>query len=176
MLREALRGLHDEHAVRIGARAVQLVDRPAGVEREAAVAVPVGRRGHRRHHPRRLLFEQRREAPEIRRREADVRAGVAQHPLERPEEPRQVVHIRVVEDVAAHREQGAVDAQVLPVVALAERLEELGRLPGPKRDSERVGWPGAARQLHPRSRREHISPAEIVRIRTFTGGFDRADA
>ena len=139
MLREALGDLDDEQAVRIAPRAVQLVDRAARVEREAAVAVAVRRRRDRRHHPRRLLREQRLEPAEVRRREADVRARVAQHPLERAEEPGQVVHVRVVEDVAADREQRAVDAQVLPVVAPAERLEELRRLPGAERDSERVG-------------------------------------
>ena len=60
--------------------------------------------------------------------EADVRAGVAQDALDRAEEAREVVDVGVVEELGADQEQGAVDAQVLPVVALAERLQQRRRL------------------------------------------------
>ena len=130
-VRVPLGGLHDEQAVRIAPRAVQLVNRAARVEREAAVAVAVRRRRDRRHHPRRLLREERLEPAEVRGREADVRARVAQHPLERAEEPGQVVHIRVVEEVAAHGQQRPVDPQVLPVVAPPSAWRNSGGWPGP---------------------------------------------
>jgi hypothetical protein len=48
------------------------------------------------------------------------------------------VDVRVFEDRAVDEQQGAVDPQLLPVVALAERLEEGRGLAGAERDPERV--------------------------------------
>ena len=115
--------------------------RAAGVQREAAPAVGVGRRGDRGHHPRRAAA---RAAASKRRKSAGAKLMLA--PWSRssrsigPKKPRQVVDVRVVEHLAYQAsEQRAVDAQVLPVVALAERLQERGRLAGAERDPERVG-------------------------------------
>ncbi len=137
--RVGLRDLDDQEAVGVGARARELADRGPGVKREAAPALGIGPRRHRRHHVRRLGGEDRREAAEVGRREADVRAAVAQRPLDRPEEAREVVHVRVLEDLAEHREQRAVDAQVDPVVTARERLHKGRRLPRAERDAQRVG-------------------------------------
>ena len=41
-------------------------------------------------------------------------------------------------------QQGAADPQLLPIGPLAQRLDELRRLPGPERDPERVGGPEQA--------------------------------
>jgi hypothetical protein len=49
------------------------------------------------------------------------------------------VHVLVVEELGADSQQRAVDLQVLPVVALAERRHEGGRLAGREWDPERVG-------------------------------------
>ena len=86
--RELLRDLDDEQALGVLGRADQLDRRASGVERERAPAVGVRRRRGGRHHARRLLLEQRREAAEVGGGEADVRALVAQRPLERAEEAR----------------------------------------------------------------------------------------
>ena len=66
-------------------------------------------------------------------------AGVAQRPLDRAEEAGEVVDVGVVEELGADQQQRAVDAQVLPVVALAERLQQRGGLAGAQRDAEGVG-------------------------------------
>ena len=131
--------LDDEQPVGIGARAAQLADRAARVQRQRAPAVGVGRRRDGRHHARRLPLEQRPEAAEVRGREPDVGAGVPQRPLERAEEARQVVHAGPREQFGADREQRAVDAQIRPVLALAERAQERRRLAGPERHPQRVG-------------------------------------
>ena len=83
-------------------------------------------------------FEQRPEAPEVRGRELDVGAGCQQRPLERTEEARQVVHAGPREQFGADREQRAVHPKVGPVLALAERTQERGRLAGAERDAQRV--------------------------------------
>ena len=136
--REVGRGLDHEQAGGIGARAAELLDRAAGVQREAAPARLVGRAGDRRHHPRRLLLEQRLEAAEVRRGEADVGAGVAQRALDRAEEAGEVVDVRMLEGLRPGEQQGAVDPQLRPIVALAERRHERRRLAGAERDPERV--------------------------------------
>ena len=109
---------------------MQLADGAARVQRQGAPAVGVGRRRDGRHDARRLRFEQRPEAPEVSRREPDVGAAVPQGPLERTEEARQIVNSRARKQFRADGEQGAVDPQVGPVRARAERAQECGRLAG----------------------------------------------
>ena len=102
----------------------------AGVQRQAAPAVGVGRRRGGRHHARRLLLEQRREAAEVGRREADVRA------LRRAARARSGRRTPTGsgrwggEELGADEQQRAVDPQVLPVVALRR---------APR--SSAAGWP-----------------------------------
>ena len=72
-------------------------------------------------------------------RERDVGAGVAERPLERAEEAGEVVDVLVVEELGPDSEERAVDLQVLPVVALAQRGHEVRRLTRRERDAERVG-------------------------------------
>ena len=80
------RGLHHEQTLRVGRRADHLGGRAAGVKGERAPALGVGRGGGGRHHARALFLEQRGEAAEVRGRERDVRARIAERPLERAEE------------------------------------------------------------------------------------------
>ena len=63
-----------------------------------------------------------------------------------PKKPEQVVHAGVLVGLAPGEQQRAVDPQVGPVVALAERRHEGGRLAGAERDPERVGGLAAARR------------------------------
>ena len=108
------------------------------MQRQRAPAVGVGRRGDGRHHARRLSFEQRPEAPEVRGREPDVGAAVSQRPLERTEEARQVRDAGPGEQLGEDREQRTVDTQICPVLALAERAQEGRRLAGAERHAQRV--------------------------------------
>jgi hypothetical protein len=98
------------------------------VQRKAAPALGVGGRGGGRHHAGVLLLQDRLEAPEVGGGEADVGALVAQRPLDRSVEPRQVVNLRVVEERGEDEEEGGSDPQLLPVNALAESLEQRRRL------------------------------------------------
>ncbi len=112
----------------------------------------VRRRGGRRHHPGRLLLEHRLEAAEVGGGEADVGALVAQHALDRAVEARQVVDVRVVEERGEDEQQGRPDPQLLPVVPLAERLEQRRRLAGSERHREGVlglEQPGGLFRAHP---------------------------
>ena len=84
-------------------------------------------------------LEQRLEAAEVRGGEADVGARITQGALDRAEEARQVVHVGCENTSVPGEQQRAVDAQLGPVVALAERREELRRLARAERDPERVG-------------------------------------
>ncbi len=59
-------------------------------------------------------------------------------PLERTVEAGQVVHAVPREQFGAHREQRAVDAQIRPVLALAERAKERGGLAGTEGHAQRV--------------------------------------
>ena len=150
---EVLRDLHDEQALRVLRRPHQLQRRASRVERQRAPAVRVRRRGRGCHRAGRLLLEQRREPAEVRGGKADVRALVAKRPLERPVEPGEVMDVLVVEEGGPDAEQGAVDPQVLPVGALAQRRHERRRLPGREWDPERVrslqsgGGVGSAERL-----------------------------
>ena len=110
----------------------------------------VGGGGGGDHDPRRLLLEERREAAEVGGGEADVRARVAQGPLERAEEAGQVVDAGMVEELGADQQQRAVDPQLLPVGPLAERLQQRRRLPRPERDAQRVARARSGRPPRPR--------------------------
>ena len=136
--------LDDQQPVGIGSRAAQLADRAARVQRQGAPAVGVRRRRDGRHHARRLSLEQRAEAPEVRWREPDVGAGIPQRTLERSEEARQIVDARAREQFRADREKRAVDAQIRPVLPLAQRAQERGRLAWAERH------PHGVRGLEPR--------------------------
>ena len=139
--REALRDLDDAEAIGVLARAAQLRDRGAGVQREAAPAVGVGRRRGGRHHPRALLLQQRREAAKVGGGEGDVGSLVAQRALDRAVEAREVVHAGMLEDLRVDEQQRAVDAQLLPVVALAQRVEQRPRLARSQRDADACRGP-----------------------------------
>ncbi len=136
--------LDDEQRVGIGARTAQLADRATRVQRKGAPAVGIGRGRDGRHHARRLPFEQRTEASEVRRREADVGSGIPKRTLERSEEARRVVDVRSREQFGTDREQRAVDAQIRPVIALAKHAQERGRLSWAERH------PQGVRGLEPR--------------------------
>ncbi len=135
---EGRRGLGEQNPLRVGAGPMQLLDGVPGVQGQRAVAVPVRRRDRRRHHPRGERLQQWREAAEVGGREADVGARVAQHALDRAEEAGEVVDVGVVEELGADREQCSVDAQLLPVGALAERRQQRPRLSGRQRHAEGV--------------------------------------
>ncbi len=137
--REVLADLDDEQPIGIGARQVQFLDARARVQRQRAPAVGVGRARSRRHHAGCELAEQRAEATEVGRAEADVRPRVAQGPVERAEEPRQVVDVPMVEQVGEHGEQRAVDVELLPVVPVPHLGEQVDGLAGPEGHPERVG-------------------------------------
>ncbi len=128
----------DEEPVGVGPGPVELLDGGAGVQGQAAPTVGVGEGGRRGHDPGRLGLQDRDEAPEVRRGEAEVCPRVPQHPLEGPEEAAQVVDVRVGEDVAEHGQQPAVDAEVGPVGPGAQGLQEGDGLARPQRDAERV--------------------------------------
>ena len=139
------------------------------MQRERAPAVGVGSRGDRAHHPRALALVEGGEAAEVGGGEADLGAGVAEGPLERTVEAGEQMDARAGEQLGPDAEQGAVDAEVGPVVALAEGVEEARRLPGAERQPERVGgadergcFGGGGHRLHPRSpsgtRRPAIAP------------------
>jgi hypothetical protein len=134
-----IRYLDDEHAFGIGPGAAQLTDRAAGMQRQGAPAVGIGRCSDRRHHPRRLPLEQRAEAPEVRGREPDVGARIPQRPLQRTEETREIVNALAREQFGENREQRAVDPQIRPVLPLAQRAQERGRLAGTQRNPQGVG-------------------------------------
>ena len=137
--------LDHQQAIGIGGGAVELGVGAARVQGEAAPAVLVGRGGHGRHHARALLLEQGREAPEVRGREADVGALVAERALDRPPEAGEDVDAGVRVRLRPGEEQGAPDPQLLPVVAVAQRGHEGGRLAWSERDRERVAGPHARR-------------------------------
>ena len=171
--REPLGDLHDQQAVRILAGPAQLTDRAPGMERQAAPALAGGRGSHRRHHPRALLLQQRGEPAEVGRGEADVRAALAERALDRAEEAREVVHARVVEERGADQQQGAVDAEVLPVVPFAQRREERRGLAGAQRASQ--GCRAAAGAApHPRASRQACADP-IRRWRGRAAGRDRRE-
>jgi hypothetical protein len=136
---ELHRGLDDQQPLGIGACPPAFPGRRARVKGEAAPALGVGRAGRGRHHPRALRLEDRLEAAEVGRSEADVRSLVAQRALHRAEEAREEVNPGVGEELAPNRQQAAADAQLLPVLALAHGLEQGAGLAGPERDAERVG-------------------------------------
>lgn len=144
--REVGRALHDEQALGVGGGAVQLGARGAGMDRERAPAVGVGRGGGSRHHARAGVLHQRREAAEVCRGEGEVLAAVAQGALDRAPEARQVVDVGVLVGLAPDGQQRAVEAQVLPVIAPAERLQERRGLAGAQAEPDRVG------HLHARHR------------------------
>jgi hypothetical protein len=108
------------------------------MQRQRAPTVCVGRRCDRRHHPRGLGLKQRTEAAEIRGGELDVGARIPQRPLEWTVETGEVVHAGTREQFGTDREQRAVDAKIRPVLALAERTQERGRLTGPQGHSQSV--------------------------------------
>ncbi len=136
--RIGVRDLNDEQPIGIGTRAVQFADRATRVQRQGAPAVGIGGRRDGRHHARGPRFEQRPEAAEVRGREIDVGAGGPQRPLERTEETRQVMHARPREQFSKNREQRTVDAQICPVLALAERTQKRRRLAGAERHPQGV--------------------------------------
>jgi len=105
------------------------------------------------------------EAAEVCRGEADRGSGVAERPLEGPVEAGEQVDPGAAEELGPDSEQRAVDAQVLPVVALAERRQEARRLPRPERQAEGVvgpdqscGFGGCGHRRHPRIRSTRTAP------------------
>src|SRR2546423_4014556 len=119
----------------------------AGVQREAAPPLLIGRGRRGRHYPRLLLGQQRLEAAEVGGGEADVRSRIAQHSLDWPEEAAEVVDLGMVEEPRADRQQRAVDAQLLPIVTLAQGGEQAGRL------ARAQGYPEAVAGLETAGRR-----------------------
>ena len=118
--------LDDHEAVGVGPGTVELVDACTGVNAEAHP--PVHRRsGRRRHDARPEVVEHRLEAAEVGRHEVNRRAGIAQEPLSRTEEPAAVVHPFAHEQLVEVGEQGAEHFEVLEVVALTEGVEEAAR-------------------------------------------------
>jgi hypothetical protein len=142
---EVLAHLDDQQPVGIGRGPAHLSHVGAGVQGQAHVPVGVRERPGGDHHPRGQRREEREEPAEVGGREPDVGAAVAQQPFERPVEPAQVVDVRMGEEVGQHREQRAVDPQVLPVRAAAQRLDERRRLSGPERHPDGVDLGGSAR-------------------------------
>ncbi len=118
----------------------------------------VGRSCDGRHHARRLPFEQRTEAAEVGGRELDIRARAKQRPLERAEEAGQVMDAGPREQLRADREQCAVDAQIGPVLALAERAQKRGRLARTERYAQRVCRCRVARRLPRQSVPQAFAP------------------
>ncbi len=131
------------------------------MEREGAPALRVRRRRGRRHDAWALLLQERGEAAKVGRSERDVRALVAKRSLERAEEAGEVVNVLVVEELGADAEERAVDLEVLPVVALAERRHEVRRLAGGERDAERVRGKEAGRGVGWGERLGHACNLEI---------------
>jgi hypothetical protein len=86
--REIRGDLDDEQPLGIGTGASELRHGPAGMQREAAPALLVGRRGDGRHGARGLRLEKRLEAAKVGGDEAQVLALVAKRPLDGSEEPR----------------------------------------------------------------------------------------
>ncbi len=155
--RIARRGLDDEQPVGVLGGAVDLADRAAGVERERAPSIGVGGGNDRAHDPRALALVKRTEAAEVGRSEADRGPGVAERPLEGPVEAGEQVDPGAAEQFGPDAEQGAVHAEVLPVVALAERRQEARRLARTERQPEGVVGPdqscsfgGCGHRRHPR--------------------------
>ena len=85
-----------------------------------------------------------------------------QEPLGRPEEPGEQVHPGLGEQRVEVDEERAEHLEVLEVVALAERVQEGGRLAGPERDAQRVGGAderrrfGGGQHLRGRERRADL--------------------
>ena len=100
---EVLAHLDDQQPVGVGGR-------PAASRRRWRRRGATGSRGRRRRAGAPAVIitrgasavEDRHEAAEVGRREADVGAAVAQQPLERAVEPAQVVDVRVGEEVGEH--------------------------------------------------------------------------
>lgn len=136
--REGRADLHHKQALGVGRGLADLADAGAGMERQAHAAVGVGRGGRRGHDARRVGFEDGCEATEVGRCEPDVGAAVAQESFERSEVPAEVVHVGVGEEIGEHREEGATDAEVLPVAPAPECLQEGGRLAGAEGHGEAV--------------------------------------
>ena len=63
---------------------------------------------------------------------------IPQRPLERTVEAGKVMDAGTREQFGADREQRTVDAQIRPVLALAERTQERGGLAGPEWHSQSV--------------------------------------
>ena len=87
-----------------------------------------------------------------------------------PKKPGEVVDVRVLERLRPGEQQRAVDPQVGPVVALAERRHERRRLPGAERDAERVAAAGAARRPPAGSRLRHPAATYPPSAITATAG------
>ena len=155
--REVLAHLDHEKPLRVGAGTVQLVDRCAGMQRQAHPAV-CGHRRCRGHHTRVEPPQHRLEATEVGRHEVDVGTGVAQEPLGRAEEPAAVPHALPHEQLVQIGEQRTEHLEMREVVALAERVEETGGDSRSERNCEAVV--GA----HPRDRLLHRCELHCVPI------------
>jgi hypothetical protein len=139
--REVRGDLHDHDPVGVGDRALQLVPGRPRVERQAHPPVPVRRGDRSREDARVERLDDGGEAAEVGRDELDRGADVAEQPLGRAEEPGEQPDARLGEERIQVDEQRAEDVELLEVVALAERVEELGGLAGSERDRQAVAWP-----------------------------------
>jgi len=109
--------------------------------------VLVGRSGRGRHDARRKLLGDRHEAAEVGRDELDVCAAIAQRSLGRPEEPAAQTDAGLREDCVQVEEQRAEHLEPLPVVALAQRMQQPVRRARTQRNRQGVGRPKPRRRL-----------------------------
>ena len=158
-------GLDDEQPVGVGAGPAQLVDRRAGVQREAQVAVGVDRRRRGRDDARCDPLGDEREATEVGRHELDVGTRREQEPLGRAHEAGAQLHPRLGEHRVQVDEERAVDDEILPVVALPQRVQERRGLARTERDPEGVPRPDQRRGLGARCRRVPGSSSGSTRRR-----------
>ena len=133
--------LDDHDAVGVGRGAVQLADGRARVQRQAQESVVVGRRGRRRHDPRRELLRDRDESAEVGGDELHPRARVAHRPFRGAEEAAAQTDAGLGEHDVEVEEQRAEHLERLPVVAPAERVQEPAGYAGTEWHRERVGGP-----------------------------------
>ncbi len=128
---------HDAIGVRRGA--VQLAHGRARVQRQAHVAVRIGRRRGRRHQARRELFGHCREPPEVGGQVLDVRAVFDQQTLRRSEEATEVAHARLREQRIQIEQEPAEHFELDPVVAPTERVQQGGGRARAEGRGHRVG-------------------------------------
>ena len=166
--REVRVRLDDEQPVRVFARALHLAHRRARVQREAHPAVGVGRRRAGCDDARCELLGDGHEPAEVGGHELDAGAAVDEHPLGRPEEAADVADSGPAEQGVEVEQQRTEDVEVLPVVALPQRVQERRRVAGTERDPEGVAWAEQRDRLREGALLRHaplaIRPARVPEV------------